>query len=255
MRLLLIIFDSLGDRPAPGLDGRTPLEAAVTPNLDRFAAEGINGLLHAKSPGYALGSPLALHLLFGYPEAEFPDRGPLLARARGIEVAPGAVALAARLARASLHDDELTLTERFIRDREEQCAAQAASIASYRVDGFKFRYRYHGRGDGILLIEGGASPEVTDTDPLGLDLPVLRARARTEAADHALAARTADVLSACLRWAHEQLSAHHAACADAAVDEEPVNALITKWAGIANAYEPFVERWGMRPASLPARRS
>ncbi|MEE8422177.1 MAG: phosphoglycerate mutase [Dehalococcoidia bacterium] len=248
MRLLLIIFDGLGDRPAPELDGRTPLEAAVTPNLDRFAAEGISGLLHAKSPGYALGSPLALHLMFGYPEAEFPDRGPLLARARGVEVDPGAVALAARFARATVREGELTLTERFIRDREQQCAALAESIASYEAGGFEFRYHYHGRGDGLLIVRG-ASPEVTDTDPLALNLPVLRARARAEAADASLAARTAEALNEYLRWAHGRLSAHPSACVEDG--DEPVNALITKWAGVPNAYEPFVERWGMRPASLP----
>ena len=38
MRVLLIIFDGLADRPAPELDGKTPLEAARTPNLDRLAA-------------------------------------------------------------------------------------------------------------------------------------------------------------------------------------------------------------------------
>jgi len=68
VKILLIIFDGLADRPSPELGGKTPLEAARTPNLDRLAAEGINGLQHPKSPGYALGSPLALHLMFGYPE-------------------------------------------------------------------------------------------------------------------------------------------------------------------------------------------
>ncbi len=73
MHILLIIFDGLADRPAPELQGKTPLEAAHTPNLDRLAAEGINGLLHPKSPGYPLGSPLALHLMFGYPEDVSPQ--------------------------------------------------------------------------------------------------------------------------------------------------------------------------------------
>ena len=100
-RLLLIIFDGLGDRPAPELDGLTPLEAAHTPNIDRLAHEGINGLVHAKSPGYALGSPIALHLLFGYPEEIFPDRGPLLARARGLPIAENDIVLAARLSSGS----------------------------------------------------------------------------------------------------------------------------------------------------------
>ncbi|MFB3092850.1 MAG: phosphoglycerate mutase, partial [Dehalococcoidia bacterium] len=50
MRILLVIFDGLADRPAPELDGKTPLEAARTPNLDRVVAQGINGLFHPKGP-------------------------------------------------------------------------------------------------------------------------------------------------------------------------------------------------------------
>src|SRR3989337_2941981 len=98
MNILLIIFDGLADRPAPELGGRTPLEAAPTPNPDRLAAEGMNGLLQPNAPGSPLGSPLAVHLMFGYAEEEFPDRGPPLATARGLPIADGEVVLAARFA-------------------------------------------------------------------------------------------------------------------------------------------------------------
>ena len=109
MRLLVIFFDGLGDRPAKELDGLTPLEAAHSPNVDRFAAEGSNGLLHAMSPGYPLGSPLALHLLFGYPESIFPDRGPLIARSRGVEMEKDDVIMSARLASATVDAGESLL--------------------------------------------------------------------------------------------------------------------------------------------------
>lgn len=249
MRILLIIFDGLADRPAPELDGRTPLEAARTPNLDRLAAQGINGLFHPKGPGYPLGSPLALHLMFGYPEEEFPDRGPLLATARGLEIPAGAVVLAARFASAVREEDgRLRLVERFIRGREEACERLSETIVGLEVDGLSFRYCYSGMGDGILLIEGGASYQVTDTDPLGLDLPVLRARPRAEAKDPVLAQGTADALNRYLTWAHVQLGSQPMSGGE---DAPPINCLITKWAGPKPSYEPFAERWGMRAASLP----
>ena len=249
LRLLVIFFDGLGDRPAPELGGRTPLEAARTPNLDRLAAEGITGLSHAKSPGYALGSPLALHLLFGYPEEQFPDRGPLLARARGVAQAPGQVVLAARFASAAPEGRQLRLVQRFIAAREHACEALAAGIAEHEVDGLRFRYVYCGRGDGLLLIDPPAAFELTDTDPLGLDLPMLLAQPREDASDHAAAERTARALNAYLAWAHRWLRAHPAA--QEAGDLLPINCLITKWAGPKPAYEPFEQRWGMRAASLP----
>ncbi len=249
MRILLIIFDGLADRPAPELDGKTPLEAASTANLDRFAAEAINGMFHAKSPGYPLGSPLALHLMFGYAEQEYPDRGPLLARARGFEIGEGDVVLAARFSSVVRDGDRLMPVERFIRGREEACRALAAAIAEREVDGLHFRYKYAGRGDGNLFIDGDASHEITDTDPLGLDLPVLRPRPRAEAADPARAARTADALNRYLVWAHEQLAAH--ALSAGAEGEAPINFLITKWPGPRPELEPFAKKWGMSCASLP----
>jgi 2,3-bisphosphoglycerate-independent phosphoglycerate mutase len=248
LRILLIIFDGLADRPAPELDGRTPLEAARTPNLDRLAAEGINGLHHPKSPGYALGSPLALHLMFGYAEDEFPDRGPLLARARGLTIPEGTVALAARFASAVRQEGRLRLVQRFIRAREESCRALAVAIADHEEGGFRFRYVYSGSGDGILFLSGGASHQITDTDPLGLDLPVPRAQARAEAAEPELARRTAAALNRYLAWAHGQMLAQPESAED---DQPPINFLITKWAGPRPAYEPFASRWGMPAASLP----
>ena len=249
MKILLIIFDGLADRPAPELEGKTPLEAARTPNLDRLAAEGINGLQHPKSPGYALGSPLALHLMFGYPEGEFPDRGPLLATARGYEIAEGEISLAARFACIEREPDgRLRLLQRFVRGREEECRALAATIGKHEIGGLTFRYVYAGRGDGNLFVSGSASFEITDTDPLGLDLPILKAQARSEAADPRLAAATADALNAYLSWAHSQFAAYGGTITG---DAPPVNFLITKWAGPKPAYEPFEQRWGMRAASLP----
>lgn len=249
MKLLLVIFDGLADRPAPELAGETPLEAARTPNLDRLAAEGINGLQHPKSPGYPLGSPLALHLMFGYPESEFPDRGPLLATARGYDIADGDIVLAARFARVDRETDgRLRLLQRFVHGREDQCRALAATIAKHEVGGLTFRYVYAGRGDGNLFMSGGASYEITDTDPLGLDLPVLKAQSRADASDPSLSGSTAAALNEYLAWAHAQFAASNPS---AIVDGPPINFLITKWAGPKPAYEPFEERWGMRAASLP----
>ena len=153
MNILLIILDGLGDRPAAELGGKTPLEAARTPNLDRLAAEGINGLFHPKSPGYPLGSPLALHLMFGYPEEQFPDRGPLLARARGLEIPAGDVVLAARFASVVPEGGRLRLLQRFIHGREEACRVLAEAIA--RAQG------------GVLAIDATAA----DKTIVVLDLP------------------------------------------------------------------------------------
>ena len=171
-----------------------------------------------------------------------------VARARGLEVAEDDAVLAARLASVVVDDGTPRLVQRFVRGREDACRALAQEIAAHEVDGLRFRYAYSGHGDGTLIIGGGGSHEVTDSDPLALDLPVLRAQARADASDGSLAARTAEALNGYLRWAHVRLAEHVQSRGDG---EPPINFLITKWAGPKAHYEPFAARWGMRAASLP----
>jgi 2,3-bisphosphoglycerate-independent phosphoglycerate mutase len=74
---LLLIADGLGDRPVPALDGRTPLEAARTPNMDRLAREGENGLMDPIGPGIRGGSDTGHLAILGYdPYRYYPGRGP-----------------------------------------------------------------------------------------------------------------------------------------------------------------------------------
>ena len=49
MKYVVLIPDGAADWPVPALGGKTPLEAAATPNLDRLAREGSAGAC-ARSP-------------------------------------------------------------------------------------------------------------------------------------------------------------------------------------------------------------
>src|SRR2546425_503109 len=53
-KILLVIFDGLGDRPLTELGHKTPLEATPKPNLDWFASNGVNGLVDPIAPGVAV---------------------------------------------------------------------------------------------------------------------------------------------------------------------------------------------------------
>ena len=83
----------MADDPLPELGGRTPLEYAKTPNMDRMAQEGACGMLRTIPENYEAGSDIANMSILGYaPEQYYTGRGPLEAMSMGIDLLPDDVA-------------------------------------------------------------------------------------------------------------------------------------------------------------------
>ncbi|HHI01483.1 MAG TPA: 2,3-bisphosphoglycerate-independent phosphoglycerate mutase [Thermococcus litoralis] len=73
---ILIILDGLGDRPIKELGGKTPLEYANTPNMDKLARIGVLGQQDPIAPGKPAGSDTAHLAIFGYdPYQTYRGRG------------------------------------------------------------------------------------------------------------------------------------------------------------------------------------
>jgi len=93
-RVLYVILDGLGDRPLRELGDRTPLEAAVTPNLDRLADGGRQGTVITVGKGIAPESDVAVMAILGYdPMRYHAGRGPLEALGAGLRFRDGDLAL------------------------------------------------------------------------------------------------------------------------------------------------------------------
>jgi len=93
MKYIVILGDGMADEPIPELEGKTPLEYARTPHMDRLAAEGACGQLRTIPDGYEAGSDIANMSILGYaPERYYTGRGPLEAMSMGIDLAPTDVA-------------------------------------------------------------------------------------------------------------------------------------------------------------------
>src|SRR5437899_4086943 len=92
-KLALVVLDGLGDIATGGPDSSTPLEAAVTPNLDALTQNAAQGRMIPVAPGITPGSGPGHLALFGYDPLEFQvGRGVIEALGLGLELRAGDVA-------------------------------------------------------------------------------------------------------------------------------------------------------------------
>ncbi len=88
-RCVIIVPDGAADEPIAELGGRTALEAAEIPAMDRVAAEGELGMTRTVPDGLEPGSDVAQMSLLGYdPRRYYTGRAPIEAAARGIPLGP-----------------------------------------------------------------------------------------------------------------------------------------------------------------------
>ncbi len=98
MKYVIILGDGMADDPIPELDGKTPLEAAVTPHMDRIARAGTLGLVDTIPSGLPPGSDVANLSVLGYdPKETYSGRGPLEAASMGLNLDPEDVAFRCNL--------------------------------------------------------------------------------------------------------------------------------------------------------------
>jgi 2,3-bisphosphoglycerate-independent phosphoglycerate mutase len=98
MKYIVILGDGMADEPLEELGGKTPLEYARTPAMDRIAREGASGLLKTVPEGFEAGSDIANLSILGYdPATCYTGRGPLEALSMGIDLGEQDVAYRANL--------------------------------------------------------------------------------------------------------------------------------------------------------------
>jgi 2,3-bisphosphoglycerate-independent phosphoglycerate mutase len=86
-KYVIVVPDGAADEPLDEFDGKTPLQAAETPNMDRISIEGRQGLVRTVPAGMEAGSDVAQMSLLGYdPCRYYTGRAPIEAAARGISL-------------------------------------------------------------------------------------------------------------------------------------------------------------------------
>jgi len=179
-KAVLLVMDGVGDLPHPDYGGKTPLEAAHTPNLDQLAQEGVGGVLDPIAPGITPGSGPGHLGLLGYdPLAYQVGRGVFEALGSGFELTPQDLAIRGNFAAVKKGPSgEWLVTDRRayrMGDRpDEQCRKLCAQMVDLQLPGVTVFARPVSEHRFLLVLRGaGLSPEIAETDPQALLVPPL----------------------------------------------------------------------------------
>lgn len=171
IHMIYVLLDGVGDLPHPDLNGKTPLEAANTPIMDRLAKNGAQGEVISVGKGIAPESDIAVFNMLGYKfhHADYAGRGVIEAIGEGLDFKDGDLALRGNFAtmndgvisdrRAGRHierDDALGVAKEL--EEKIRFSVPNASVVVLPTIGHRVTVRI--RVNGLKL-----SSNITNTDP------------------------------------------------------------------------------------------
>lgn len=242
-----MIIDGMADRPLGELGGKTPLEAARTPNMDRMAELGINGIMDSIKPGIRPGSDTAHLSILGYdPYEVYTGRGPFEAAGVGVEVRPGDIAFRCNFSTA---DENGIITDRRagrIREGTDQLAETLNTMVLEEDVEVIFKESTGHRA--VLVLRGtGLSDQISDADPkhdgkkfkevVGLD--------GSPEAD-----KTATILNKVIQKSYDLLKDHPINLERTQNGEPSANIVLPRGAGAVPNADPFNEKYGVKSACI-----
>ncbi|MBI4188765.1 MAG: phosphoglycerate mutase, partial [Chloroflexi bacterium] len=163
-RIVLLVMDGLGGLPHPS-SGKTELETARTPNLDKLAAEGVCGLSEPVGAGITPGSGPGHLALFGYdPVAYSIGRGVFETIGIDFDLQPGDVA--ARGNFSTVDKAGLITDRRAGRISTEKSTELCRLLDGMTIEGVSVFVRPVKEHRFIIVFRGdGLAADITDSDP------------------------------------------------------------------------------------------
>jgi len=248
-RAVLMVIDGAADRALRTLGGRTPLEVAHKPNIDRLAAEGVTGIMDPVAPGVSVGSDTAHLALLGYdPYETYTGRGAFEALGAGLDLEPGDVAFRCNFATV---DDKMVILDRragrYI-ERADELEEAVNSIELREHPDVEVIFKHTVEHRGVLVLRGeGLSRHVSDTDPHRVGERVLECRPLEDTPE---ARKTAEAVNEFVRLAHEVLRDHPVNRERREEGLPPANIILLRGAGSLPRIQSLSERYGIRSACI-----
>jgi 2,3-bisphosphoglycerate-independent phosphoglycerate mutase len=204
-KIVLLVIDGLGGLPDPKT-GKTELETASTPNLDRLAAKSICGLIDPVGPGITPGSTPGHLALFGYDPVKY-EIGRGVVETMGIDFDLKPEDIAARGNFCTVDKTGVVTDRRAGRIPTEKCVELCQLLDGIKIEGVELFVRPVKEHRLAVIFRGkGLAPGVSDSDPQQTGVTPRKVKA-----EQATARRTAGIANEFIEKAKKILAGHHPA--------------------------------------------
>jgi 2,3-bisphosphoglycerate-independent phosphoglycerate mutase len=250
MKYAIVIPDGCADEPQDSLGGKTPLQAAHLPNMDRIARLGVVGRSNNVPEPLTPASDVATLSLFGYdPLAVYTGRAPLETAAMGIGLGPGDWAIRCNLVNVDREEMRDFTAGHIGNDEGKTLIAAIQEALGGPVPGGTLEFHAGVSYRNILVFRAGASAAplaaATKTQPPH-DIP------DKPIAGHLPQGPGAEFLRDLMQRSREILAEHPVNEARRAQGKRPATQIWLWGQGRAPHLKPFAQEYGKRGAIISA---
>ncbi|MCQ2213888.1 MAG: cofactor-independent phosphoglycerate mutase [Bacteroidaceae bacterium] len=250
MKHIVILGDGMADWPMEELGGKTLLQYANTPYMDKLAKMGRTGMLKTVQDGFHPGSEVANSSILGYDQNEvYEGRGPLEAASIGVELAPDDMAIRCNIiciegdhiknhSCGRLETEEGDILIKYLQEtlaNDKEIVERYGNIVHFYT-GVQYRH---------LLVINGGSKHLKCTPPHDVPLkpwepllvkPDIEAENASSTKSRLSATETAELINTLIVKSQQLLNAHPFNAQRRAEGKDPANS-IWPWAG---GYRPHM---------------
>lgn len=244
MKTIIILGDGMADEPIEALGGKTPLQYAHTPYMDKLATLGVTGRLKTVADGFHPGSEVANMAILGYDlPTVYEGRGVLEAASIGYNLQPGEMAMRCNLicvegdilknhSAGHITTEEADELIRFLNEK----------LGSERI------HFYTGVSYRHLLVIKGADKRLDCTPPHDVPLqPFHPLLIKPEVAE---AQETADLLNELILKSQEILESHPINQKRITAGKDPANSIWPWSPGYRPAMHTLQEMYGIKQGAV-----
>lgn len=244
MKYIILLGDGMSDEPMAELDGKTPLEAADTPQMDYLSRHGQVGLAATVPDGYPPGSDVADLSVFGYKPADcYTGRSPLEAASMGVDLEPGDVAFRLNFVWLEPHYGKIYMGDFSAGHITTEEAAQLIAALQQELGGDEFHF-YPGVSYRHLMVWKNGKDQLRFTPPHDISAQSIE--------DHLPQGEGAAILHDLMNSAQMLLVDHPVNNRRVAMSQLPANSIWLWGHGRKPLMETYQQRYGLSGAVISA---